>query len=279
MNWALMTANYVAEESGYAISHGWLQGGDWGKCHNVTVENYQGIKFADKFERLIYKIKQMGYNNIELWSAHLDPSIANIKMIDEALKILEKNDVNIISYYAVGFDRSDYTENDIRRNFDVAKELGVSMITQTIINQNAPIVHKLAEEYSMKIGWENHPEKNSAEIIHNIKSYSPIIRSALDTGWLGTYNCDAAQVIRELKDSILHVHLKDVKAVGGHDSCALGDGIVDIKGVLEALKDINYQGKITVEHEPHNFDPTNELMESLTRIKSWWNEIERRAEV
>lgn len=276
MKWAMMTANYVAEELDYSISQGWLQGGDWGKCHRITVENYQGSRFKEKFERLIFRIREMGFNNIELWSAHLDPSVANSKMINDARKILENYNVNIISYFAVGFDRKDYTESDIRRNFEVAKELDLPMITQTIIKENAPIISKLAKEYDINIGWENHPEKSSAEIIGNIKPYHPQISSTLDTGWLATYNCDASQVIRDLKDCLLHVHLKDVKAVGAHDSCILGDGIVNIKNVLEVLKEINYQGAITIEHEPHNFDPSNDIIESLSRVKSWWNEIENR---
>ncbi|MBS4179005.1 sugar phosphate isomerase/epimerase family protein [Lederbergia citrea] len=279
MKWAMMTANYVAEELDYSISQGWTKGGDWGNCHTVTVEAYQGKSFKEKFERLIDRTKQMGFDNIELWSAHLDPSVANLNMIDEARAILEKHAVNIISYYAVGFDRTDYTEDDIRRNFIIAKELGVPMITQTIINQNAPIIRSLAEEYEMKIGWENHPEKSANEIISHIKPYYPQISSTLDTGWLGTYHCNASQVIRELKDHLLHIHLKDVKAVGEHDSCTLGDGIVDIKGVLETLKEINYQGNITVEHEPHNYDPTDDLKESLSRLKTWSTEIENRTEV
>ena len=271
----MTTANYVAEESDYAVSRGWTQGGDWGKCHRATIEKYQGNSFTEKFERLIYRTKQMGFDNIELWSAHLDPSVATPTMINDARRILEKNEVTIASYYAVGFDRTDYTENEIRRNFEVAKELEVPMITQTIIGKNAPIISRLSEEYDIPVGWENHAEKNSIEIMDNIKPYYPQISLVLDTGWLGTNNCNASQVIQELKNSLLHIHLKDVKLVGAHDSCTLGDGIVDIRNVLKTLKDIDYQGFISIEHEPHNFDPTEDIKESLSRVKSWCSEIEK----
>ena len=62
--------------------------------------------------------------------------------------------------------------------------------------------------------------------------------AAVDTGWFGIHGYDVVQAIRELKDHLVHVHLKDIKAVGAHDSCTLGDGIVDIKGVLSVLKEI-----------------------------------------
>lgn len=269
MKWtAMTTANFVAEEVGYSISKGWTDGGDWGQCHNATVAAFQGNSFADKFESIIYRTKEMGYDYIELWSAHLDPSVANLKMIDQARKILEKNEVDIIAYYGVGFDRADFTEEDLRKNFDIAKELGAPMIAQTIIQQNAPTIKKLAEEYSIKVGWENHPEKSAAEVMNNVNPYLPTIGAVIDTGWFATYNCDAAEVIRQAKDVVYHVHLKDILAVGAHDSCTVGEGVVDIPAVLKALREIDYQGFITVEHEPHNYDPSNDLKASLENISA-----------
>ncbi len=60
---------------------------------------------------------------------------------------------------------------------------------------------------------------------------------------------------------------------GAHDTCMLGDGIVNIKGVLYALHDIGYRGVCTIEHEPHFYDPTDEIMISFERVKAWWAEI------
>lgn len=270
---AMVTANYVAEESDYAVSAGWLQGGDWGQCHRNTVEKYQGSSFEGKFERLINRTRELDFQRIELWSAHLDPSVATMKMIETARKILEEYEVEIIAYYGVGLDRADYTEEQIRRNFEVAKELGSPMLTQTMIDQNAPAISRFAEKYNIEVGWENHPEKSSSEIIEKIKPYYPKIKSVIDTGWLATYQCDASQVLRDIDDYLLHVHLKDVQAAGAHDSCIVGDGIMDTRGVLQTLKELDYRGYISIEHEPHNYDPTDEISKSVANINAIWNEL------
>ena len=66
---------------------------------------------------------------------------------------------------------------------------------------------------------------------------------------------------------------KDIRAAGGHETCALGDGVVDVPGVLRALKEIGYEGCITIEHEPLDHDPAEEIRVSLERVRAWWAEI------
>ena len=59
---------------------------------------------------------------------------------------------------------------------------------------------------------------------------------------------------------------------GGHATCALGDGVVDILGVLAALKELGYTGAVSIEHEPYGYDPTEEVKLSLRRVKAWWTQ-------
>jgi sugar phosphate isomerase/epimerase len=62
------------------------------------------------------------------------------------------------------------------------------------------------------------------------------------------------------------VHLKDIRAAGAHDTCALGDGIVDIADCLAALQEIGYRGVISIEHEPEHYDPYPEVVLSRARV-------------
>jgi sugar phosphate isomerase/epimerase len=81
----------------------------------------------------------------------------------------------------------------------------------------------------------------------------------------------------ELRDYLVHMHLKDITEIGGHETCALGDGVVDIRGILKALKEIGYTGAVTIEHEPYDHDPTEACAQSLKRVQAWWAEIEASA--
>ncbi|WEG12580.1 sugar phosphate isomerase/epimerase [Pullulanibacillus sp. KACC 23026] len=268
MTFAFMTANFVARELNYTDSL------DWGKCHQATVEAFHGPQFSAKFEELILEIKGMGFDAIELWVAHLDPFKATPEMIEQANAILKKYEMSVISYTA-GFGEPGITHEDAVQIFETAKAIGAPVFAQGFHPDNGPLVSELAEAYTIKVGLENHPEKTPQEVIDKVGPFSPWVGSAIDTGWFATQGYDPVQAVYDLKDYIVHVHLKDVKAPGAHDTCALGDGIVDIKGVMAALKEIGFTGPMTVEHEPHTYDPTEEVKVSLERVKAWQAELEK----
>jgi L-ribulose-5-phosphate 3-epimerase len=266
MTFAFMTANYVARELNYTDSL------DWGKCHQATVEAFHGENFASKFEELISTVKGMGFEAIELWVAHLDPLKATPGMIEQAVQILEKYDVKVISYTA-GFGTPGVSREDAIKIFDTAKAIGAPVLAQGFHPENGPLVRELAEAYNIKMGLENHPEKTHQEVIDKVAPFAPWVGSAIDTGWFATQGYDPVQAVRDLEPYLVHVHLKDIKAAGAHDTCALGDGIVDIKGVMAELKAIGYKGQMTVEHEPHTYDPTEEVKISLDHVLAWKNEL------
>jgi sugar phosphate isomerase/epimerase len=193
-------------------------------------------------------------------------------MVAQAVEILDRYGVNVISYTA-GFGTPGVSREEAVKIFETAKAIGAPVLAQGFHPENGPLVKELAETYNIKMGLENHPEKNPQEVINKVAPFSPWVGSAIDTGWFATQGYDPVQAVRELKDYIVHVHLKDIKAAGAHDTCALGDGVVDIKGVMAELKAIGYTGPMTVEHEPHTYDPTEEVKVSLQRVKAWEKEL------
>jgi sugar phosphate isomerase/epimerase len=143
---------------------------------------------------------------------------------------------------------------------------------------NGPLVAELAARYGIRMGLENHPQKSAQEVIDIVAPFAPWVGAANDTGWFATQGYDAVRATYELRDYLVHMHLKDITVPGGHETCALGDGVVDIPGVLKALKEIGYTGAVTIEHEPYDHDPTAACALSLKRVKAWWAELEGAAE-
>ncbi|GGE30308.1 AP endonuclease [Pullulanibacillus camelliae] len=267
MKFAFMTANYVARELNYTKSL------DWGKCHEATVAAFHGPNFKSKFEELIATVKELGFDAIELWVAHLDPLKATPEMIEIAKGILNAYEMDVISYTA-GFGSPGVTREEAQKIFETAKAIGAPVLAQGFHPDNGDIVKEFAEANHIYMGLENHPEKTPQEVIDKVAPFAPWVGSALDTGWFATQGYDPIKAVRALQDHLVHVHLKDVKAAGAHDTCTLGDGIVDIKGVMTELKAIGYTGPMTVEHEPHLHDPTEECRESLKRVQHWWSELQ-----
>src|SRR5210317_725223 len=112
---------------------------------------------------------------------------------------------------------------------------------------------KMAQDYGVHILLEPHgPVTDSIKGLQDVFDRLGNPESLgvnLDTGnsWLG--GADPVEMARVFKDKIHHVHWKDLDAEWepkrgtefgcGFSTIALGDGVIDVKGVCEVLKDAN----------------------------------------
>jgi inosose dehydratase len=110
---------------------------------------------------------------------------------------------------------------------------------------------RMANDYGVRILLENHgPITDTAEglkRIFDLLDNNPAIGLNLDTGnsWLG--GSDPVELAKMFKEKIHHIHWKDLgedwvprrkKQFGaGFSTIAMGDGVIDIKGVCAVLKD------------------------------------------
>ena len=112
----------------------------------------------------------------------------------------------------------------------------------------------------------------NAELVHGLQGPSVcIIAQGAKTVMLGneTYDYDAARAVAELADVLVHVHLKDVRTVGGHETCRYGEGVVALEACVRELQRQGYTGGISIEHEPEHRGPNDDLRASLKLLQSW----------
>jgi L-ribulose-5-phosphate 3-epimerase len=262
MKIGFISANLVARALKYDGDH------DWGKHDRATRD---GFGLGDT--RLwISDLPKLGFEGVSVWTAHCyyhDPAG------DQAAKVREiAAGYNLPIYsYAGSFAQPDpQVAGNWRRTFAVAKELGASCICGGYGPPDAqPIIRAMSNQFGLKFAFENHPhEKSADDILRQIAGFEDCMGVAFDTGWAGTCGFNAPETIRKLgKKRLLEVHLKDVRAAGAHDTCALGDGIVGIQACVEALQEIGYDGWLSIEHEPYDRDPSDELARSVERLKKW----------
>jgi inosose dehydratase len=165
---------------------------------------------------------------------------------------------------------SRYSTSEIMKAIKIAAALGVKDVITTEnepstewgkkldFNQRTFVIAeklyepvKMAADYGVRVLIENHgPVTDTVEGlagIFELLDNSPSLGMNLDTGntWLGGTN--PVDVAKRFKDKIHHIHWKDLsedwiprrgKQYGaGFSTIAMGDGIIDIKGVCEVLKD------------------------------------------
>ncbi len=89
---------------------------------------------------------------------------------------------------------------------------------------------------------------------------SPSVRTYYDPGNACAFGHDAVEEIRQLAEMIGVVHIKD------RDADLLGDGVVDIPGCVETLREVGYDGWLILE-TPATDDPLEAGNYNLTYLR------------
>jgi predicted dehydrogenase/sugar phosphate isomerase/epimerase len=287
---SFMTANFVARQLNYKMPGGWDQG------DTATHEYFRPLAtFSERFDAMLAEIAALGFTAMDLWTAHLDYHWATPEHIEIARALLGKHKLRVVSY-AGGFGGN---VPELRACCRLCAALNIPVLgggtgllkpTQTTgdIRQleggnpdRAALVATL-REFGLVFGYENHPEKSPAEILAKIgDTDTDVIGAAVDTGWFGTQGFDGVAALRQLAPRLKHIHLKDVKArrkekTGfqlidiGHETCRLGEGVVGIEACLKTLAEVGYRGAISIEHEPEEFDPREDVKVSKAYVENYW---------
>lgn len=263
---SIMSANYVARELGYHMTEGWSQG------DAATNAFFQPLEtFPERFGALLDEVGALGVGAVDLWTGHLNPAWATPEHVAAAKRELARTGLSVASL-AGGFGD---TPAAFGASCRLAAELGAPVLggSSSLLQDERDTLLGLLRDHGLRFGLENHPEKTPAEIRAKLgdrqNEHGERLGVALDTGWFGTHGYDTAQAVVELADVLVHVHLKDVRAVGAHETCRFGEGVVAPEACVRALQRAGYSGGISVEHEPETFDPTADLRASVAALKGW----------
>lgn len=257
---SFMGANLVAQQLGWRMTEGWMQGDAAANAHYAPIET-----FPARFEAFVDLAQRAGFGALDVWTAQLNWAWATDAHLEAARSILARYGVSVASYAGgFGTDRTQFAAA-----CRVAKALGTRILggnARLIGDDRAGLIETL-QEHDALLGIENHPERSPDEVLAKIGDDGQgRIGVAIDTGWWATQGFDAARAIRELGPHVMHVHLKDVRAAGAHETCALGDGIVDIADCVAAIREVGYAGPISIEHEPEHHDPFDDVVLSRERL-------------
>jgi len=252
-----MTANEVARESGWAIH-------DWAEGDRATNEAFAPIEtYGERFDALLARVRGLGFEAIDLWGAHLSPDWATGEHVRVAQEALGRYGIGVATYATwVG-------PETLRRACELARAVGTSIIGGGCSGDPGELAPVL-REHGVTLAIENHPERTPDEVLAKIEAGDGTMAATVDTGWWGTQGYDPVRAIEELGEHVAHVHLKDVSRVGEpHDTCAWGDGVVDIEACVRALARLGYRGALAVEHEPQDRDPTEEIRAMRRQLEGW----------
>jgi len=163
---------------------------------------------------------------------------------------------------------------DIRSKFEYCKRAGIGLIVAgDPTPETLPRMEKFVKEYDIRIALHNHgPEDklwpSPLDVLKAVKGMDPRIGCCIDVGHTARSGTDAVQAIHEVGPRLFNMHMKDLTNFQSKESqVAVGDGIMPVRKMFEALIATKYQGFVDLEYEIHPDDPMPGVIASFAYMR------------
>lgn len=228
----------------------------------IGAQSYSFRKFTTV--GAIVQLKRLGLSQMEFCAVHFPPD-PDSPGLGETLRILEEQGITVPCFGVEAFT-ADVEAN--RKKFEFAKKLGSSYLSTDPEPDAFDNLEKLVEEYNIKIAIHNHGPGARYDKVQDtltaVKGRHPYIGACLDTGHAIRSGEVPHELVEQLGDRLLSLHLKDWKA--GGEETILGEGDMDLEKMVSALRSIHFSGFICMEFE---LDPEDPVPGMLRGLENW----------
>lgn len=261
--------------SAAAIAAGSLRAADASPYGNWTV-GVQSYSFREfDLEGMLKRTKDLGIKHAEFYEKHTPPK-STPAQLGAILKLCAEYEVKPVAFGVQRFTK-DHDKN--KALFDFGKALGIKMFSADPDPDSFDSLDKLCDEYKIAIGIHPHGPVGkklqrwygSEVILPAVKDHHALIGTCIDTAHI--LRCeqlgkklDPAEEIRRMGKRNFGLHLKDHDNKK-HTDVVFGTGPLDVPGVLKALKDVGFQGAISLEYEANASNPSPDMAACLEALK------------
>jgi inosose dehydratase len=161
------------------------------------------------------------------------------------------------------------TEEEADRAFDYAKRVGVKLIVGVPTYELLPYVDKKVKEYDFHYAIHLHgPDielfPDADDVWESVKDLDPRIGMCLDIGHDTRNGKDPVADLKKYHSRVFDIHVKDVTGNTklGY-SVEIGRGIIDFPAFVNMLREVNYTGVCSLEHEKNMDNPFMGIAESI----------------
>jgi sugar phosphate isomerase/epimerase len=172
-----------------------------------------------------------------------------------------------LTAYNLSF-RDDFTDAEVARGFEMARALGVDVITASSNVSTAKKVDPFAKQAKIRVAFHNHSAIKPNEFATPddfaaaMKGASDMIAINLDIGHFTAANFDAVDYLQKHHARVLSLHIKDRKRDQG-DTVPFGEGDAPITAVLRLLRDRKWDIPANIEYEYKGADTVAEVRRCL----------------
>jgi sugar phosphate isomerase/epimerase len=206
----------------------------------------------------------------------LDVNALNAKNINNHLPTDPQEEVQAVADYAEAgitlhaagdIDILDDDDAAIRAKFEYCKRANIPlMVARDPMPDTLPRIEKILREYNIRVAINDHGQADkiwhsTLDVLKAIKNMDPRIGCCVDVGHFVRSNIDVVGAIHEIGPRLFDVHIKDLpkpSSVKGHTDVAqvaVGEGMMPVRRIFEALIAIKYDGFVDLEYEVFPDDP------------------------
>jgi sugar phosphate isomerase/epimerase len=163
---------------------------------------------------------------------------------------------------------------DIRTKFEYCKRAGIGVIVAgDPAPETLPRIEKFVRQYDIRLAIHNHGPEDKVwpsplDVLKAVKGMDARIGCCIDVGHTVRAGTDVMQAIRDVGPRLFNVHMKDLTDFQSKESqVAVGDGIMPVRGIFEALIATKYQGFVDLEYEIHPDDPMPGVIASFAFMR------------
>jgi len=165
-------------------------------------------------------------------------------------------------------------DEDIRSKLEYCKRAGIPVIVAGDPSpQTLPQIEKFVKQYDIRLAIHNHgPEDklwpSPLDVLKDIKNMDPRIGCCIDVGHAARAGTDVVQAVHAAGPRLFNMHMKDLKDFQSKESqVAVGDGIMPVRAIFEALIAVKYEGFVDLEYEIYPDDPMPGVTKSFAYMR------------
>src|SRR5215475_12426912 len=174
---------------------------------------------------------------------------------------------------AISFQKDE--DDDIRSKFEYGKRAGIGVIVASDPTpENLPAIEKFAKQYDIRIAIHNHgPEnklwKSPLDVLKAVNRMDPRMGCCIDVGHTARAGSDVIAAIHAAGSRLFNVHMKDLANFDDKESqVAVGQGVMPVHGIFEALLAIEYPGFVDLEYEIEPDNPMPGVIRSFAYMRA-----------